>query len=155
MKKNSILLIILFFLSNCGYSPIYSNNKNINFHIERINFNKGDAFLIQKLKSNLKKYLIKKTDSSKILIDANIIYKKQIVSKDKEGIASQYTLTSQATFLIQFNDLTKTITIDESLNMDNFTDEFSEIQYEKNIKQNMARSISSKLITQLIRLNDN
>jgi len=155
MKKNSILLIILFFLSNCGYSPIYSNNKNINFHIERINFNKGDAFLIQKLKSNLKKYLIKKTDSSKILIDANIIYNKQIVSKDKEGNASQYTLTSQATFLIQFNDLTKTITIDESLNMDNFTDEFSEIQYKKNIKQNMARSISSKLITQLIRLNDN
>jgi len=155
MKKNSILLIILFFLSNCGYSPIYSNNKNINFHIERINFNKGDAFLIQQLKSNLKKYLIKKTDSSKILIDANIIYKKQIVSKDKEGIASQYTLTSQATFLIQFNDLTKTITIDESLNMDNFEDEFSEIQYERNIKQNMARSISSKLITQLIRLNDN
>ena len=39
--------------------------------------------------------------------------------------------------------------------MPNFNDEFQEIQYEKNMKQNMARSIVSKLLIQLSRLNDN
>ena len=36
MKKNSILIILLFFfLVSCGYKPIYLNKKN-NFDIEKI-----------------------------------------------------------------------------------------------------------------------
>jgi hypothetical protein len=39
--------------------------------------------------------------------------------------------------------------------MNNFNDEFEERKYEQTIKKNMARSIVSKLILQLTRLNVN
>ena len=154
IKKNSIILIILFFLSNCGYTPMYSNNKNVNFYIEEINFNKGDIYLINQLKSNLKNYL-KEKEGNKFIIDADIQYNKKIVSRNNTGDISEYNLSSTAIFLIKFKDTTEKISISESFNMENLEDEFSEMQYEEAIKQNMAQSTITKLISKLLRLNDN
>jgi len=39
--------------------------------------------------------------------------------------------------------------------MNNFSDEFEELEYERVVKQTMSRSIASKLIIRLSRLNDN
>lgn len=154
IKKNSIILIILFFLSNCGYTPMYSNNKNVNFYIEEINFNKGDIYLINQLKSNLKNYL-KEKEGNKFIIDADIQYNKKIVSRNNTGDISEYNLSSTAIFLIKFKDTSEKISISESFNMENLEDEFSEMQYEEAIKQNMAQSTITKLISKLLRLNDN
>lgn len=154
IKKNSIILIILFFLSNCGYTPMYSNNKNVNFYIEEINFNKGDIYLINQLKSNLKNYL-KEKKGNKFIIDADIQYNKKIVSRNNTGDISEYNLSSTAIFLIKFKDTSEKISISESFNMENLEDEFSEMQYEEAIKQNMAQSTITKLISKLLRLNDN
>lgn len=154
IKKNSIILIILFFLSNCGYTPMYSNNKNVNFYIEEINFNKGDIYLINQLKSNLKNYL-KEKEGNKFIIDADIQYNKKIVSRNNTGDISEYNLSSTAIFLIKFKDTSEEISISESFNMENLEDEFSEMQYEEAIKQNMAQSTITKLISKLLRLNDN
>lgn len=154
IKKNSIILIILFFLSNCGYTPMYSNNKNVNFYIEEINFNKGDIYLINQLKSNLKNYL-KEKEGNKFIIDADIQYNKKIVSRNNTGDISEYNLSSTAIFLIKFKDTSEKISISESFNMENLEDEFSEMQYEEAIKQNMAQSTITKLISKLLKLNDN
>jgi outer membrane lipopolysaccharide assembly protein LptE/RlpB len=154
IKKNSIILIILFFLSNCGYTPMYSNNKKVNFYIEEINFNKGDIYLINQLKSNLKNYL-KEKEGNKFIIDADIQYNKKIVSRNNTGDISEYNLSSTAIFLIKFKDTSEKISISESFNMENLEDEFSEMQYEEAIKQNMAQSTITKLISKLLRLNDN
>jgi len=154
IKKNSIILIILFFLSNCGYTPMYSNNKKVNFYIEEINFNKGDIYLINQLKSNLKNYL-KEKEGNKFIIDADIQYNKKIVSRNNTGDILEYNLSSTAIFLIKFKDTSEKISISESFNMENLEDEFSEMQYEEAIKQNMAQSTITKLISKLLRLNDN
>jgi len=154
IKKNSIILIILFFLSNCGYTPMYSNNKKVNFYIEEINFNKGDIYLINQLKSNLKNYL-KEKEGNKFIIDADIQYNKKIVSRNNTGDISEYNLSSTAIFLIKFKDTSEKISISESFDMENLEDEFSEMQYEEAIKQNMAQSTITKLISKLLRLNDN
>src|SRR6056300_162844 len=146
IKKNSIILIILFFLSNCGYTPMYSNNKNVNFYIEEINFNKGDIYLINQLKSNLKNYL-KEKEGNKFIIDADIQYNKKIISRNNTGDISEYNLSSTAIFLIKFKDTSEKISISESFNMENLEDEFSEMQYEEAIKQNMAQSTITKLIS--------
>ena len=45
--------------------------------------------------------------------------------------------------------------ISESFEMDNFSDEFEEREYELIIKENMARSITSKLLIQLNRFDVN
>ena len=55
IKKNIIILSIIFFLTNCGFSPIYLKNENRNFSIEKVIYT-GDRELNNFLKSNLKNY---------------------------------------------------------------------------------------------------
>ena len=49
----------------------------------------------------------------------------------------------------------KKFKIKETFKMNNFSDEFEELEYERVVKQTMSRSIASKLIIRLSRLNDN
>jgi hypothetical protein len=44
IKKNIIIISLIFFLGNCGFTPIYLNNTNVNFSIEKINYT-GDREL--------------------------------------------------------------------------------------------------------------
>jgi hypothetical protein len=55
IKKNVIILSIIFFLTNCGFSPIYLKNENMNFSIEKVIYT-GDRELNNFLKSNLNNY---------------------------------------------------------------------------------------------------
>src|SRR6056300_1671451 len=58
-------------------------------------------------------------------------------------------------YIIKSNNFSKAININETFKMENFTDEFQEREYEDNIKKNMARSITSKLLFQLSRFDVN
>ena len=55
MKRKLILLIVLFSLSSCGYSPIYNNQSinNINLKINEIN---GNDIMNNIVRSKIKKY---------------------------------------------------------------------------------------------------
>ncbi len=71
---------LIFLLANCGFTPIYLKNKDINFSIQQINYT-GD-------------------------MEVNSIYKKIILSKDKTGEVTNYQLEAEVIFLIkpyQFN----------------------------------------------------
>ena len=73
IKKNNIISLI-FFLTNCGFTPIYLKNTNVNFSIEQVNYT-GDRELNNFLKTNLNQYKNEKIDN-KIYIEANSIIKK-------------------------------------------------------------------------------
>ncbi len=51
IKKNIIVISLIFFLTNCGFSPIYIKNTNTNFSIENVNY-QGDRELNNFLKIN-------------------------------------------------------------------------------------------------------
>ena len=53
IKKKIIFINLIFFLSNCGFTPIYLKNTDVNFSIEQINYT-GDTELNNFLKTNLK-----------------------------------------------------------------------------------------------------
>jgi len=125
MKKISFLLFFLIILQSCGYSPLYSNNKKVDFYIE--------------------KFEIKPT----------IKYEKKPVSKNLAGEIEEYNLLLKGIFEITIKDKTKNFIINETYKMNNFSDEFEEREYERINKQNMARSITSKLLIQLSGFNDN
>ena len=55
LKKNIIILSLFLFLTNCGFTPIYLKNNNVNFSIEQISYI-GDRDLNNFLKINLDKY---------------------------------------------------------------------------------------------------
>ena len=154
IKKLTLFIFILFSLINCGYSPMYGKNQNVNFHIEKITFNDGDKDLINFIKSNLNRYSISNNEN-KFNIDAKMNYEKNTVSKNAAGETEEFELYLEIDFLINSGELQKNLKIIENFKMNNFSDEFEEIRYERTIKQNMARLVTTKLINQLTRFNVN
>ena len=146
MKKNIYVISLIFFLVNCGFTPIYLKNTDINFSIEQVNYT-GDKELNNFLKTNLDQYKNKKIDN-KIYIQADSIYKKIVLSKDGAGEVTNYQLEAEVIFLIK--PLSKRIKITEKKIMDSMDDKFEEARKERTIKQNFASSISNKLTSEII-----
>ena len=146
MKKNILLIFLIFFLSSCGFSPIYLKNTNVNFSIEQVNYT-GDRELNNFLKTNLDQYKNKK-NNNKIYIEANSVYEKTILIKNKAGEVTNYQLEVEVLFLIKPSN--KKIKFTEKKIMESMDDKFEEARYERSIKQNFASSISNKLSSELI-----
>mgnify|MGYP001199246112 CR=1 FL=1 len=146
IKKNIILISLLFFLTNCGFTPIHLKNTDLNFSIEQVTYT-GDRDLNNFLKTNLIQYKNEKINN-KIYVEANSTYKKIILSKDNTGKITNYQLEAEVIFLIK--PLNKKIKIKEKKIIDSKDDKFEEARYERSIKQNFASSIFEKLSTELI-----
>jgi outer membrane lipopolysaccharide assembly protein LptE/RlpB len=146
IRKNVIFLSLIFFLTNCGFTPVYLKNTNVNFSVEQVNLT-GDRELNNFIKTNLNKLKNEKNDN-KIYIEANSIYKKIVLSKDSAGEITNYQLEAEVIFLIK--PLNKKIIIKEKKNMNSMDDKFEEARKERLIKQSFASSISSKLTSEII-----
>ena len=129
----------------CGFTPIHLKNKNLNFSIEKISYT-GDRELNNFLKTNLDQYKNEKVDN-KIYIEANSIYKKIILSKDKAGKVTNYQLEAEVIFLIK--PLNKKINITEKKIVDSKDDKFEETRNERSVKQSFASAISQKILLEL------
>ena len=145
IKKNILVISLLFFLNSCGFEPIYSKNNNVNFSIEQVNFT-GDRELNNFIKTNLQQD--KNANNNKIFIEAKSEYNKFILTKDGKGEVTNYELNAEIVFLIKPTN--KQIKISEKKIMESMADKFEESKYEKSIKQNFASSITFKLIQELI-----
>ena len=146
LKKNIIILSLILFLTNCGFTPLYLNNNKISFSIEQIEYT-GDKDLNNFLKINLDRYKSEKKDN-KIFLNVETRYEKNILSKDSAGEISSYQLNAEAIFVIESTN--KIIRIAEKKIIGIKDDKFEEARYERSIKQSFAYSISSKLISELI-----
>ncbi len=146
IKKNILIISLIFVLTNCGFTPIYLKNNNVNFSIEQVNFT-GDRELNNFLKTNLNQYKNKDVDN-KIYIEAKSEYNKIVLSKDGAGEITNYELVAEVIFLVKSSN--KEIKISEKKIMESMTDKFEETEYEKSIKQSFASSITYKLISELI-----
>lgn len=146
IKRNITIISLIFFLTSCGFTPIYLKNDNFNFSIEEINFT-GDRELNNFLRINLNKHKNKKINN-KVFIDAESTYKKIVLSKDATGKATNYQLEAEVIFVIRSNN--KKIKITERKIMDSMDDKFEEARKEKSVKQSFASSVSRKLSSELI-----
>ena len=146
IKKHVLLISLIFFLAQCGFSPIYVNNTNINFSIENVNY-KGDRDLNNFLKTNLDQYRDDKSDR-KILIETTSEYEKIILTKNTASEVTNYKLIAKVKFLIKSTN--KKIIITEEKIISSMDDKFEEARKERAIKENFARIISNKLISELV-----
>jgi hypothetical protein len=153
IKKYYIIILFFLLLHSCGYSPIYSKNQKIDFFIESIEL-VGDNELKNFININLNNYSLK-NNSKAFKIYGSINYQKNSISKNITGEIDEYNLVAEALFTIEIKDNKKILRINEKNIMNNFTDEFEELRYETIIKQNMAKSITSKLLLQLSKFNAN
>ena len=146
IRKNTIIIFLIVFLTGCGFSPIYIKNNNVNFSIELVNLI-GDRELNNFLKTNLSRYKNKNV-SNKVFIDAQSKYDKVVLSKDGTGEVTNYQLEAEVVFVIKSTN--KQIVFSENIIMKSMTDKFEEDKFEKSAKQNFASSVSYKLISKLI-----
>ena len=146
IKKYIVLISLIFFLTNCGFSPIYVKNTNTNFSIENVNY-QGDRELNNFLKTNLYQYKNENSDR-KILIEATSEYEKITLTKNAASEVTNYKLIAKVIFLIKSTN--KKINITEEKIISSMDDKFEEARKERAIKQNFARSISNKLISELV-----
>ena len=118
-KITSFLIIIIFFLNNCGFTPQYAGFKGIDFSIN-INKTEGDRELNNAIKSQLNRYQNNKNQNLKI-INLNIYSKfsKDILSKDSTGKATKYNLKANVEFTIDSGDDSRTIKMFEEFKIDN------------------------------------
>ena len=151
--KNIVLTIMLFVISGCGYSSIYSKQNYQDFQIEVIKI-QGDNEFNNFIKNELKLYS-NINSNKKYLIEINSHYKKIIISKNASGTATNYNLTVSTNFTVIVNDKVKSFQFEDSINMKKNNNSFEQKKYEESIKRNFASSIREKLIIKILSINDN
>ena len=150
--KKFILVIILILTQSCGFSPMYSKgNLDSNFYIVELKFD-GDRLINNYLENGLTKF--NNIDANKkYKIEIFTDYKKNILTKDLTGTATDYELLLNTTLIINQTFLEKeknyTIKFTDRFNIKKFDDTFEEDSYERTIKKNFSETLISKIILNL------
>jgi outer membrane lipopolysaccharide assembly protein LptE/RlpB len=145
--KNKLILILLIFLTSCGYTPIYQDIKSSDFSINIISTN-GNEEMNNLIKNELEIYFNKES-KNKYDVSINTNYEKKIISKNTSGATSSYQLFVETNFSIIAKDKKNNFLFTEKINVENNPDSFAQKSYEDIIKRNFASSIKEKLIMKL------
>ena len=153
IKKLIPIFLIMILLNNCGYTPRYAVNKNVNFTIDLIEFT-GDREFNNFLKSKLIRYKKNKDNNRKnYKLNLNTEYKKNIKSRDSTGSAEKYELVIIVNAIVQSELIeSKKLIFEEKFIMNKFEDAFEEKNYEKTIKENFSDLILDRIIFYLFKL---
>ena len=148
IKKNLInILILLFFLSGCSYSPIFSN-KNSNFSIYELSAS-GNNKLNKIISSRLNNF--KGSDSEKkYSIKIETTLNKEISSKDSKGNPKSYRINLLSDILVKdLNGVIKNKSFSKSVDYNNKSDKSDLKKYENETSKNLAEKISAEIIIYL------
>ena len=148
MKKIVLFLSLLILIQNCGFTPVYVSNKNVNFEIKEINF-KGNQELNNFINIGLKRYITKNNQKNSFKISAITDYNKEIQSKDTKGNAQSFKVKGSVTFIVTGNNKKFNFIYSEQADINNIEDTFELNAYESSIKQNFASSMVDKFILDL------
>jgi len=148
IKKNLIkILILLFFLSGCGYTPIFSK-KNSNFSIYELSAS-GNNKLNKIINSKLNNY--KDLDSPKkfsLIIETYL--NKRISSKDSKGNPKSYRINLVSDISIKdLNGIVKNKSFSKSIDYKNRSSKSDLKKYEDETSKNLAEKISDEIIIYL------
>lgn len=144
MKK--LFIILVFFISSCGYEPLYQNKK-----IETLNFNQikmnGDTEINKKIISSLN--ISKNSSSNKVLI-LNSRYAIEKTSKDSKGQVDTLRTKCNVTITIEENGkILKSKSFDGIFTYNNLENKFDLLNYQNEIKKNMINKIIEDIIIYL------
>ena len=151
MFKNTILITLLIFTMSCGYEPINAKKNRIkggNFSIGQINFI-GDRQINIKIKEKLSSYYnVKKDKHYTLEIESKSL--KTTIAKDIKGDPSVFDLSIKIIVQFKKEDNTGTkIIFNENFKYNNNVDKFEMKRYEREIKHNLAQTITNSLIMKL------
>ena len=144
-KITSYLILIIFFLNNCGFTPQYAGFKNLEFDLVIDNVS-GDRDFNNVIKSRIKRYDRGRKDVEKIKISYESDYKKIILSKNTKGEATKYNLKVKVIFDISSENFSTKILFEDAFSIDKIEDTIEENNYIKIVKSNFAERAIEKVI---------
>ena len=147
-KKTFLLILIVFGLSSCGYTPMLSQNNNFNFNIVSLEL-LGDKNINNFLEKRLNQYSNDSSNKSyKISINSN--YQKIIVAKDSTGNATDLKLIStiDVTYSLynESNNQERKISFLESITIRKNNNAFDQKNYERSVLNNLSQLLLNKLV---------
>ena len=150
MFRRIITLLLLIFVSSCGYNAIYSKKNLVNsdFSISKLSF-VGNRDINLRLKEKLNNLtLIEKNKGFELQIFS--IEKKEILAKNISGdpMSFKTTMIIEVKVLME-NKLKNNLQIVEDFNYNNDDNKFNLKTYEKQIRNNLADNATGKLIQKL------
>ena len=148
IKKNLIkLLILLFFIYGCGYSPIFSN-KDSNFSIYELSVS-GNSKLNKILNSRLNKY--KDSDNQKkFSLTIETYLNKKVASRDSKGNPKTYRINLESNISIKdLNGNVKNKSFSKSVDYKNRSNKSNLKKYENETSKNLAGKVADEIIIYL------
>lgn len=146
-QKINVIILVPIFLLSCGYTPMYKNQKNLNFSIS-ITENIGNRKINNLIKTRLKRYTLFDAEK-KYEVKINTEYNKVILAKDTTGAVTDYKLSVNVIFNVESDNFSKKLKYNENFNMKKLDDKLEELEYEKSIQNNLIGVITQKFIAQL------
>ena len=147
-KKLIRIFIILFLLTGCGYTPIYSN-KDINFSILDLKTS-GNNMVNQIIENRLRNY--KNSNAEKklnLMVDTN--FEKIIVSKDSKGNPKIFRIILKSKIIVSNTEgVTKEKSFSKSLDYSNKSKKSELKSYENEATKNLTEKISEEIIIYLV-----
>ncbi len=148
IKKNLIkLLILLFFISGCGYSPIFSK-KNTSFSIYELSAS-GNSKLNKIINNRLNNY--KGSDGKrKFSLTLETHLNKEIVLRDSKGNPKTYRVNLLSNISIKdFDGNVKNKSFSKSVDYNNKSNKSNLKKYENETSKNLAEKIADEIIIYL------
>ena len=147
LKKIFFIIILLNLLNHCEYKPVYSDQNKVNNKIIITGFT-GDKNINNLIAANIKKKSKERSDKV-VNISFNTEYVRNILARNSAGTITDYQVDVTTKFMIEKENNSENFSVNEKFNFQKMTDKYEEKNYEKTIKENLARSISQKLILRL------
>jgi hypothetical protein len=143
MKKT--FFILLFFISSCGYQPIYINKSLKNYEFKKINLD-GDSYINKKIINILSIKENDENDENELFISSS--YGIEEVSKNSKGQVELYKSTIIVNLEIKNtqNQSIKNRNFTEEFTYNNKQNKFDLTEYQSSIKNNLINEIISDTI---------
>ncbi len=148
IKKIFLLILIVFGITNCGYTPMLSQNNKLDFIIVNLDL-VGNRTINNFFERKLEQYSNNSSDRKyKILIYSN--YEKIDVAKDSTGNVTDLKLIStiDVTYSLEQESKNeeKKISFSESITIKKNDNTFEQNNYERSILNNLSQQLLNKLV---------
>ena len=150
MIKKTLLLLIFLFSVSCGYEPMHSEKDmgNYKFSLSEIIF-EGDKVVNLKVKEKLNKYKVNRSDKD-FTLKIRSASERIVIAKNLKGDPTNFkNTTSLYIDVLIKNNIKRKLTFEASFNYNNDKNKSNLKNYEKEIKRNLAETITNKLIFKL------
>lgn len=148
IKKTFLIILIVFGLSSCGYTPMLSQNNNFSFNIVDLEL-LGDKTINNFLEKKFKQYSNNSSNKS-YKISINSSYQKIIVAKDSTGNATDLKLIStiDVTYSLynESKNQEKKVSFSESITIKKNDNTFDQNNYERSVLNNLSQLLLNKLV---------